>query len=135
MNGEGFEEWDGTVISARSVRDKTEAFWSCADQTFIKWLGVDLRDETEYLGRPCGIYHTETGAVAFTYKCDMIIDDETGICLCYTADELLKEAVYRITEDDTIEIDIEDKRIGGEEMEFFCTAFETENVSFAVPEA
>ena len=45
----------------------------------------------------------------------MVIDDETGICLCYTADELLKGPVYNITEDDTIEISIGDYDIGGDE--------------------
>ena len=131
----GFGEWDGTLLSARSVREKTEPFWHCADQTFIKWLGADLTEKTEYLGRPCGLYHAEPGTITFTYKCDMIIDDETGICLCYSADELLKGAVYNITDDNTIEIDIDDYDIGGDEMNFYCTGFETENVSFEIPEA
>ena len=130
----GFGEWDGVLLSARSVREKTSPFWDCADQTFIKWLGVERTEDTEYLGRPCGLYHGEPGAITFTYKCDLVIDDETGICLCYTADELLKGAVFNITEDNTIQIDIGDYNIGGEEMNFFCTGFETENVSFEVPE-
>ena len=130
----GFGKWDGTLLSARSVREKTAPFWNCADQTFIKWLGVTLTEETEYLGRPCGLYHAEPGAITFTYKCDMVIDDETGICLCYTADELLKGAVFNVTDDDRVQIDIGDYHIGGDEMNFFCTAFETENISFEVPE-
>ena len=133
-DGSGFGEWDGVLLSARSVRDKTSPFWDCADQTFIKWLGVDRTDDTEYLGRSCGLYHAEPGTITFTYKCDMVIDDETGICLCYTADELLKGAVFNVTEEDTIRIDIGDYRIGGEEMNFFCRTFETDNVSFEVPE-
>ena len=131
---DGFGKWDGVSMSARSVRDKTSPFWDCADQTFIRWLGADLTEETEYLGRPCGLYHAEPGTITFTYKCDMVIDDETGVCLCYTADELLKGAVYNITEDNSIEIDIGDYDIGGDEMNFYCTAFETENVSFEIPE-
>ena len=131
---DGFGEWDGVLLSARSVREKTAPFWDCADQTFIKWLGAEFTEETEYLGRPCGLYHAQPGTITFTYQCDMVIDNETGVCLCYTADELLKGAVYKITEDNTIEIDIGDYDIGGEEMNFFCTAFETENVSFEVPE-
>ena len=129
----GFGKWDGTLMSARTVREKTAPFWNCADQTFIKWLGTELTEETKYLDRPCGLYHAEPGTITFTYKCDMVIDDESGICLCYTADELLKNAVFTITENKTIEIDIDDRRIGGEEMNFYCTAFETENVSFDVP--
>ena len=129
----GFGEWDGVVLSARSVREKTAHFWNCADQTFIKWLGAELTEATEYLGRPCGLYHAEPGAITFTYKCDMVIDDETGICLCYTADELLKGAVYRITEDERIEIDIGDYDIGGDEMNFFCTRFQTGDISFPLP--
>ena len=131
---DGFGKWDGVSMSARSVRDKTSPFWDCADQTFIRWLGADLTEETEYLGRSCGLYHAEPGTITFTYKCDMVIDDETGVCLCYTADELLKGAVYHITEDNSIEIDIGDYDIGGDEMNFYCTAFETENVSFEIPE-
>ena len=130
----GFGKWDGTLLSARSVREITAPFWNCADQTFIKWLGTDLTEETKYLERPCGLYHAEPGTITFKYKCDMVIDNESGICLCYTADELLKGADFNITEDKTIEIDINDHRIGGEEMNFYCTAFETENVSFEVPE-
>ena len=130
----GFGSWDGVVLSARSVREKTASFWNCADQTFMKWLGADLTEETEYLGRPCGLYHAQPGSVTFTYQCDMVIDDETGICLCYTADEILKGAVYNIAEDHTIEIGIGDYNIGGEETNFYCTSFETENVSFALPE-
>ena len=64
----------------------------------------------------------------------MVIDDETGICLCYTADELLKGPVYNITEDDTIEICIGDYDIGGDEMKFYCTEFRTEGISFEIPE-
>lgn len=41
----------------------------------------------------------------------MVIDEETGICLCYTADELLKGAVYNITEENKIEIDIGDYEV------------------------
>ena len=129
----GFGAWDGVVLSARSVREKTEHFWNCADQTFIRWLGADITEATEYLGRPCSLYHAEPGAITFTYQCDMVIDDETGICLCYTADELLKGAIYRITEDERIEIDIGDYDIGGDEMNFFCTRFQTEEVSFPLP--
>ncbi len=129
----GFGEWDGILLSARSVREKTEHFWNCADQTFIKWLGADRTEATEYLGRPCGLYHAEPGTITFTYKCDMVIDDETGICLCYTADELLKGAVYRITEDERIEIEIGDYDIGGDEMNFYCAGFETEDIAFPVP--
>lgn len=132
-DGEGFGEGDGVLLSARSVREKTAPFWNCADQTFIKWLGAELTEETEYLGRPCGLYHAEPGTITFTYQCDMVIDDETGVCLCYTADELLKGAVYNISED-KIEIDIGEYDIGGDEMSFYCSAFETENISFEVPE-
>ena len=134
-DGADFGEWDGTLLSARSVRDKTSAFWNCADQTFIKWLGTELTEETEYLGRPAGLYHAEPGTITFTYKCDMVLDDETGICLLYSADEILKGAVFNETEDDSIEISIGDYDIGGEEMNFYCTAFETENVSFEIPAA
>ena len=134
-DGAGFGEWDGTLLSARSVREKTKPFWNCADQTFIKWLGADFTEATEYLGRPCGIYHAEPGTITFTYKCDMVIDDETGVCLCRAADELLKGAVFNVTEDKRIQIDIGDYSIGGEEMSFYCSAFETENISFDVPEA
>ena len=133
-DGSGFGEWDGVQLSARSVREKTAHFWDCADQTFIKWLGAERTEETEYLGRPCGLYHAQPGTITFTYQCDMVIDDETGICLCYTADEILKGAVYSITEDHKIEIDIGDYDIGGDEMNFYCTSFETENVSFELPE-
>ena len=131
---DGFGEWDGVVLSARSVRSLTDHFWNCADQTFIKWLGVEHTEETEYLGRPCALYHAQPGTITFTYQCDMVIDDETGICLCYTADELLKGAVYNITDDHTIEIDIGEYDIGGDEMNFYCTAFETEDISFELPE-
>ena len=130
----GFGEWDGTLRSARSVRSLTEHFWNCADQTFIKWLGAELKDEAEYLGRQCGLYHAQPGTLTFTYQCDMVIDEETGICLCYTADELLKGPVYNITEDDTIEISIGDYDIGGDEMKFYCTDFRTEGISFEIPE-
>lgn len=64
----------------------------------------------------------------------MVIDDETGICFCYTADELLKGPVYNITEDDTIEISIGYYDIGGDEMKFYCTEFRTEGISFELPE-
>ena len=134
LEGGGFGTWDGVLLSARSVRDRTSPFWDCADQTFIRWLGADLMEETEYLGRPCGLYHAEPGTITFTYQCDMVIDDETGICLCYTADELLKGAVYNITDDNTIEISIGDYDIGGDEMNFYCTAFKTDHVSFEIPE-
>ena len=130
----GFGRWNGVVLSARSVREKTAPFWDCADQTFIKWLGVDLTEKTEYLGRPCGLYHAQPGTITFTYQCDMVIDDETGICLCYTADKLLKGATYNITEDHTIEIGIGDYRIGSDGMKFYCTEFKTEDVSFDLPE-
>ncbi len=133
-DGAGFGEGDGVLLSARSVREKTAPFWNCADQTFIKWLGAERTEETEYLGRSCGLYHAEPGTITFTYQCDMVIDDETGICLCYTADELLKGAVYNITDENKIEIDIGDYDIGGDEMNFYCTAFDTENVSFEVPQ-
>ena len=131
----GFGEWDGVFLSARGVREKTAPFWDCADQTFIKWLGADFMEKTEYLGRPCGLYHAQPGTITFTYQCDMVIDDETGVCLCYTADEILKGAVYHITEDNTIEVDIGDYDIGGDEMNFYCTAFETDHVSFEVPKS
>ena len=131
--GKGFGEWDGVLLSARSVRAQTDPFWHCADQTFIKWLGAERTEETAYLGRPCGLYHAQPGTITFTYQCDMVIDDETGICLCYTADEQLKGAVFQITEDDGIRIGIGDYRIGGAEMSFYCTKFETENISFDVP--
>ena len=52
----GFGEWDGTLRSARSVRSLTEHFWNCADQTFMKWLGAELKDEAEYLGRQVTIH-------------------------------------------------------------------------------
>ncbi len=132
-DGTGFGEWDGVLLSARSVRSLTDNFWNCADQTFIKWLGAELTEKTEYLGRPCALYHAQPGTITFTYNCDMVIDDETGICLCYTADELLKGAVYNITEDDTIEIDIGEYDIGGDEMNFYCTEFRSEDISFDVP--
>ena len=129
----GFGEWDGLLLSARSVRRLTDHFWNLADQTFIKWLGAERIKETEYLGRPCGLYHAQPGTITFTYQCDMIIDDGTGICLGYTADELLKGAVFDITEDGRIRIDIGDYNIGGAEMNFRCTKFETENISFDIP--
>ena len=129
----GFGEWDGVSLSARSVRALTEHFWNCADQTFIRWLGVERTEETEYLDRRCSLYHAEPGTITFSYHCDMVIDDETGICLCYTANELLKGAVFDITEDDRIRIGIGDYCIGGAEMSFYCTKFETESVSFALP--
>lgn len=129
----GFGEWDGVVLSARSVRRMTDHFWNCADQTFIKWLGVEFTEETQYLGRRCGLYHAEPGTITFTYKCDMIIDEETGLCLCYTANELLKGAMFDITEDDRIRIGIGDYSIGGDKMNFYCTRFKTENISFDLP--
>ena len=130
---EGFGEWNGVLLSARSVRSLTDHFWNCADQTFMKWLGTELVEETEYLGRPCGLYHAQPGAITFSYQCDMVLDNETGICLGYTANELLKGAVFNIREDNTIEIDIGEYSIGGAEMNFYCTRFETENISFEIP--
>ncbi len=130
---DGFGEWNGVLLSARSVRSLTDHFWNCADQTFLKWLGAEFTEETEYLGRKSGLYHAEPGTLTFTYRCDMVIDDETGICLCYTADELLKGAVFNIAEDHTMEIDIGDYDIGGDEMSFYCTEFKTEDISFEVP--
>ena len=134
LTGEkGFGKWDGVLYSARSVRRLTDRFWNCADQTFIRWLGVERTEETEYLGRRCGLYHAQPGTITFRYHCDMVFDDETGICLCYSANELLKGAVFSKTEDDRIRIGIGDYSIGGAEMNFYCTKFETENISFAVP--
>ena len=130
----GFGSWDGVLLSARSVRESTSSFWNCADQTFLKWLGVELTGKTEYLDRLCGLYHAQPGTITFTYQCNMVIDDETGICLCYTANELLKGAVFDITEDDRIRISIDDYSIGGDEMDFYCTKFETENISFDLPD-
>jgi hypothetical protein len=63
----------------------------------------------------------------------MIIDDETGICLGYTANELLKGAVFNQKEDGRIRISIGDYHIGGAEMNFYCTKFETKNISFDIP--
>lgn len=128
-----FGEWDGVLLSARSVRRLTNHFWNCADQTFIKWLGAKRTEDRAFLGRPCGLYHAQPGTITFTYQCDMVIDDETGICLCYTANELLKGALFNTTEDDRIRIGIGDYRIGGGEMSFRCTGFETEGVSFDLP--
>ena len=129
-----FGQWNGVLLSARSVRSLTEPFWKCADQTFIKWLGVELTEKKEYLGRPCSLYHAKPGAITFTYHCDMIIDDETGICLCYTANKLLKGAVFSETEDNRVRIDIGDYTIGSNEQDFYCESFETENISFSIPE-
>ncbi len=129
----GFGRWDGVLLSARSVRRLTDHFWNCADQTFIKWLGMELTEKTEYLGRQCGLYHAQPGTITFTYHCDMVIDDETGICLCYTANELLKSAVFNKTADGRISVGIGDRNIGGAEMDFRCTKFDTENISFDVP--
>ena len=129
----GFGKWDGVLLSARSVRRLTDHFWNCADQTFIKWLGVERKEDTAYLERPCGLYHAHPGTITFTYHCDMVIDDETGICLCYTANELLKGAVFNITEDDRISIGIDDYNIGGAEMNFYCVKFETEGIAFDIP--
>ena len=98
-----------------------------------KWLGTELTEETDYLERPCGLYHAQPGTVIFTYNCDMVIDNETGLCLCYTADMLLKGATYNITGDNTIVIDIGDYHIGSSEMDFYCTEFKTENILFDVP--
>lgn len=131
----GFGQWDGVLLSARSVRRLTDRFWNMADQTFIKWLGVERVEETEYLGRPCGLYHASPGTITFTYQCDMIIDDETGVCLGYTANELLKGAVLGKNEDGRIRIGIGDYNIGGAEMDFCCTKFGTENISFDIPSA
>ena len=130
----GFGKWDGVLLSARSVRSQTDHFWNCADQTFIKWLGVERKEDTAYLERPCGLYHAHPGTFTFTYHCDMVIDDETGICLCYTANELLKGAVFNITEDDRISIGIGDYNIGGAEMNFYCAKFETEGIAFEIPD-
>ena len=130
----GFGKWDGVLLSARTVRQKTNPFWNCADQTFIKWLGTELTEKTEYLGRSCGLYHAEPGTITFTYSCELVIDDETGICLCYAADEILKGAKFSITKDQRIQVGIGDYNIGGKEMDFYCTAFETDNISFDVPE-
>ena len=121
------------MLSARSVRRLTDHFWNCADQTFIKWLGVERKEDTVYLERPCGLYHAHPGTITFTYHCDMVIDDETGICLCYTANELLKGAVFNIAEDDRISIGIGDYNIGGAEMNFYCAKFETEGIAFDIP--
>ena len=129
----GFGKWDGVLLSARSVRESTNSFWNCADQTFIRWFGVELTEKTEYLGRPCGLYHAQPGTITFTYHCDMVIDDGTGICLCYTASELLKGAVFNVTEDEKIRVGIGDYHIGGAEMNFYCAKFETENISFDLP--
>lgn len=52
---------------------------------------------------------------------------------CYIADKLLKGAVFNITEDERIQIDIGDYDIGGDEMAFYCTHFSTEGVSFPLP--
>lgn len=130
----GFGKWDGVMLSARSVRRLTDHFWNCADQTFIKWLGVERKEDTAYLERHCGLYHAHPGTITFTYHCDMVIDDETGICLCYTANELLKGAVFNITEDDRISIGIGDYNIGGDEMSFYCAKFETEGIAFDIPD-
>lgn len=130
-----FGEWDGVLLSARSVRQKTSPFWDCADQTYIKWIGTEFVEATEFLGRPCGIYHAEPGAIVFTYNCDLFFDDETGICLCYAADELIKGAVFSTTEDTPVVIDIKDYDIGGDEKAFACIRFETENISFSLPTA
>ena len=131
----GFGKWDGVLLSARGVRAQTEHFWNCADQAFFKWAGMERTEQTSYLGRPCGLYHAQPGTITFTYQCDLVIDDETGICLCYTADKLLKGAVFHVTEDNGIEIGIGDYRIGGAEMDFYCTRFETENIAFDLPSA
>ena len=129
----GFGKWDGIRLSARSVREKTAQFWNCADQAFMMWSGAHLTETTEYLNRPCGLYHAETGAMTFSYQCDMIIDDETGICLHYQADELLRGFTFRITQDSRLEIDVGDYDIGGDEMSFFCSDFRTDNISFELP--
>ena len=128
-----FMPWGNASLSARVVRQQTAPFWNCADQTFMKWLGMDVLEETEYLGRPGNLCHAEPGTITFTYVSDMIIDQNTGVCLSYSADELLKGATFSVTEDQRILIDIKDYDIGGEEMNFNCTRFETENVSFALP--
>ncbi len=130
-----FGEWDGVLLSARSVREKTSPFWDCADQTYLKWIGTEFVEATEFLGRPCGIYHTEPGAIVFTYKCDLFFDDETGICLCYAADELVKKAVISTTEDTPVVINIQEHDIGGDEKAFACIRFETDHISFALPTA
>ncbi len=129
----GFVPWNETSLSARTVRQQTAPFWNCADQTFIKWLGMDVTGETEYLGRAGSLCSSESGTITFTYLADMIIDDETGVCLFYSADELLRGATFSVTEDNKIQIDIGQYDIGGDEMNFNCIRFETENVSFALP--
>lgn len=129
----GFGKWDGVLLSARSVRRLTEHFWDCADQTFIKWLGVELTEKTAYLGRQSGLYRARPGTITFTYHCDMVIDDETGICLCYAANGLLKGAVFSRTEDGRISVGIGDYNVGGAETDFCCTRFDTENISFDIP--
>ena len=63
----------------------------------------------------------------------MIVDDETGICLCYTSDKLLKGAVLGKTEDNRISIGIGDYTIGGNEQGFYCERFDTENIFFYAP--
>ena len=133
VSADGFIPWKAVSLSARTVRQETAPFWNCADQTFMKWLGMDALGETEYLGRPGSSCHAEPGTITFTYKSDMVFDDETGICLSYKADELLKGATFSVTEDQKILIDIGDYDIGGDEMNFNCIRFETENVSFPLP--
>ncbi len=133
ISDDGFVPWNETSLSARTVRQETAPFWNCADQTFIKWLGMDVLGETEYLGRSGSHCYSESGTITFTYLADMIIDDETGVCLFYSADELLKGATFSVTEDNKIQIDIGQYDIGGDEMNFNCIRFETENVSFALP--
>ena len=128
-----FGKWDGVLLSARSVRKLTERFWNCADQTFIKWIGAERTEDTEYLGRRCGLYHAQPGTLNFSYRCDMVVDDETGICLCRASDKVLKGAVFNETEDGRIRISIGDYSLGGADMDFHCTKFETENISFRIP--
>ena len=129
----GFGKGDGVLLSARSVRKQTKAFWNCADQTFLKWQGMDFIGETEYLGRAGSKWHAEPGTITFSYQGELIFDTETGICLDYAADELIRGAVFTVTDEGKILIDIAPYDIGGDEMSFRCTRFETENVSFGIP--
>lgn len=129
----GFGKWDGVLLSARSVRKLTERFWNCADQTFIKWIGAERTEDTEYLGRRCGLYRAQSGTLNFSYRCDMVVDDETGICLCRASDKVLKGAVFNETEEGRIRVGIGDYSLGGADMDFHCTKFETENISFRIP--
>ena len=129
----GFGSWDGVLLSARAVRQQTDRFWKCADQTFIRWLGAERKGDTEFLGRKCGLYHAQPGTITFTYQCDLVMDEETGICLGYSSSGALKGAAFSTTEDDRVRISIEDFRIGAAETDFCCAKFDTENISFGIP--